>query len=89
VIIEHESLHCTSCKETFVINWIQSPEGETNYVGFDFTCVNRIISIKYAEDHFELKNWGGKCMVVVPPFEVDFSDKKKLQEKLQTYVIFS
>lgn len=87
--IEHESLQCISCKETFTINSIQNSNGETNYTGFDLSCNEYIIGISYTENYYEIRDDSGNYIVTLPPFKIDFSDKEKLYQKIKTYVLFS
>lgn len=86
---DQESLTCISCKEEFMISSLQNPEGDTNYTGFTFTCQDYLVFVNYLEDYFEIKDKNGKYIIALPSFNVDFSDKNKLREKLKTYIIFS
>lgn len=90
-IEDHDILQCQKCRETFRVDSIQSPEGETTYTGFQFTCKRLRINYKYQDEKFSISdlNDRNKEAVVIPVFEVDFSDKNKLHEKIKTYILFS
>jgi hypothetical protein len=90
-IEDHDILQCQKCREIFRVESIQNPEGETRYTGFQFTCNKLRIIYKYDEEKFRISdlNDRNKEPIVIPTFEVDFSDKKKLHEKLKTYILFS
>lgn len=91
LIEDHDILLCRSlnCRERFRIDSIQHPDGETEFVGFHFTCKGYLINYKYDEKEFEIADRSRKRICVCPPFEVDFSDKNKLYEKIKTYIVFS
>lgn len=85
-----ETLTCQSCGEHFSIDQIQDVQGETTYVGFSFTCHQYEIVFLYKDEVFTLYTTsGGKFVANLPIFEVDFSDKNKLHDKLRTYIVFS
>lgn len=90
-IEDHDVLQCQKCREVFRVESVQNPEGETRYTGFQFTCSRLRVIYKYDEGKFRISdlNDRNKEPVVIPTFEVDFSDKKKLHEKLKTYILFS
>lgn len=90
-IEDHDILQCQRCRESFRIDSMQSPEGETTYLGFQFTCKRLHVLCKYEDENFKITdlNDRDKEPVIIPIFEIDFSDKNKLHEKLKTYVIFS
>ena len=92
-----DMLTCRKCKERFDIHWIDEA---TNVVSFAFSCKKMavfhayghgfIIGIKKEllwsyEDRADTKDTDK----YLPPFDIDFSDKKKLHNKLKTYLLFS
>jgi hypothetical protein len=88
-IYDTEILTCQDCNEKFSIASFQNEKGETTYMAFSFTCKKYQVVFLYADESFDLYTRRGKHIVTLPPFQVNFSDKKKLFEKLKTYVIFS
>jgi hypothetical protein len=82
-------LTCQGCQETFRVNSVRDPAGETTYTEFNFTCKDYTVIYKYADDKFVIRDKDRKDIATIPTFEVDFSDKKRLHEKLKTYIIFS
>lgn len=92
-----EMLDCRSCKERFIIHSDQTPTGETVYQRFFFSCKDLMVAHHYDKDMFAIfritkskkKSLPDNSAIWVPSFEVDFSDKKKLHKKLETYVVFS
>jgi hypothetical protein len=84
-----EILTCQECKERFCIDTIQNEKGETTYMSFSFTCKKYNIIFLYADETFDLYTRKGKHITALPIFEVDFSDKKKLYNKLKIYTLFS
>jgi len=91
LIEDHDILTCRSlnCRAVFRIDSIQKPDGETEFIGFHFTCVDYFIYYKYSSGKFEINDRKRVLITACPAFEVDFSDKNKLLEKLRTYLIFS
>jgi hypothetical protein len=83
-----ETLYCVDCKEKFQIHSNQNDEGETTYTGFTFTCNTFEVFFNYIESYFGISK-NGKHIIAIPSFQADFSDKKKLLEKLKTYIVFS
>lgn len=93
---EVQSLRCRRCHETFEIHWVDD-NGETKYLGFTFTCGSLTVHNLY-DKGFCI---GGKELLYsqwqaaapefnyIEKFNVDFSNKNKLYEKLKTYLIFS
>lgn len=84
-----EGLDCRKCKECF---WIHSTQGDnavTEITGFTFSCKDFFVFFNYIEDYFDVKDKNRKFLFAIPSFSVDFSDKKKLHEKLKTYLLFS
>lgn len=83
----------------------QSVEDQTEYLGFSFTCKQYYVYYAYKSGEFHLgkntesftaiKNpinfiwWRVAHSTVLPWFEVSFSDKEKLYNKLKTYILFS
>jgi len=98
---DREILTCTLCKEVFTIFSIQSIEGETIYYGFSFSCQDITVFYEYKNKNFGLFSQKTKSIVdehgdmedisptEVPIFEIDFSNKNKLHNKLKTYLLFS
>lgn len=84
-----ETLTCQECGERFCIDFIQNSSGETSYMAFTFTCKKYNVVYLYAEACFDIYTRKDKHITTLPVFEVDFSDKKKLFDKLRTYIIFS
>lgn len=94
---EVQILTCAKCDEEFEIHWIDDA-GKLTWLGFVFSCNEIVVFNLYSSGFYiggnELlyRNWVGrnaKLENVVPPFEVDFNDKKKLFKKLKTYLVFS
>lgn len=83
-----ETLTCKKCKEVFEIHSTQGLDGTTVIGGFAFSCKRLRIFHNYAEPHFEISKGLG-LVIRIPEFPIDFSNKKKLHEKLKTYIIFS
>lgn len=84
-----DTLTCQECGERFCIDSLQNSAGETTYVAFTFTCKKYDVVFLYSDAAFDIFTRKGKHITTLPAFEVDFSDKKKLFQKLKTYVIFS
>ena len=85
---------CRECKEQFEIHWVEDEDPRA----FTFTCKDVVVSSRYKTD-FEL---GGKellwefCMngrpnnsIYIPIFEVEFSNKDALYQKLKSLILFS
>ena len=101
VIQEVEKLTCPKCEEHFEIYSIQDDTSETHYESFTFTCKDIAVFYHYTNKNFIIGNH--KLLFTsltdfafsligtnnVPVFEVDFSDKNKLYNKLKIYVLFS
>lgn len=87
-----EILDCRSCKERFIIHSVDD-NGETKYTAFFFTCKKFMVAVHYPKNEFAIHTMKAKMIgdlpVWVPPFSVNFSDKKGLHKKLKTYVTFS
>lgn len=87
---------CRKCHETFEIHWIDDMV-KTKMQGFLFTCepltvfnlYNKGFSIGGKELHFSRWKSLNPGFNFIEEFEVDFSNKNKLLEKLKTYLIFS
>lgn len=84
-----ETLTCRKCKESFWIHSLQGDDAETVINGFTFSCKDFWVFFNYIEDYFDVKDKHRKFLFAIPSFEVDFSDKDKLYEKLKTYLLFS
>jgi len=90
-------LTCRKCNERFEIHWLGDID-PTQITAFVFTCKKWVVFFKY-DAGFSIGGkellWGNKSphptseLKYILPFEVDFSDKKKLQKKLKTYLTFS
>lgn len=89
LLLEKEELLCSKCEEVFIIHCIQNSFGETEYDGFTFTCNNYRVYYNYIESYFDISDLSKKHITAIPAFEVNFSDKEKLYNKLKTYLIFS
>lgn len=87
--VDVEIITCRKCKEEFRILSLQGDDGNTDYTGFTFTCKNYRIFSPYLEPYYFDMSEGGKHIVTFPSFVVDFSNKKKLYQKLKTYLVFS
>lgn len=94
---ECQILTCRKCKEIFEIHWVED-NGETRYVAFVFTCKDIVVDYQYADGiHIggrELlyhNKFGTKPITggFLPAFPIDFSNKRKLHNKLKTYLVFS
>lgn len=87
-----EVLDCRSCKERFIIHSTDF-NNETQYTAFFFTCKKFLVAVQYSSNQYAIHKMKAKMIgvepVMVPPFSVDFSDKKALHKKLKTYVTFS
>lgn len=91
---EVQMLTCRACKEKFEIHWVDD-SGKITYLDFVFSCKDIVVINRYVEKAFYIvdkrylyKN-GRACPTnPIPEFTVDFSDKKKLYEKLKTYRVF-
>jgi hypothetical protein len=94
---DREILTCRKCKEVFHIHSEQSDDGVTFYLGFLFSCNGIFVYSHYNTETFFLGKDAKVYATValyhnptrIPSFIPDFSDKKKLHEKLKTYLIFS
>ena len=77
---------CNSCKEGYTIGYIKDI---LSYI--IFTCKNIEIIYYVNNNYFEIKNfWSYKSkMIKVPAFDLDFSNKDSLTNKLNTYILFS
>jgi hypothetical protein len=84
-----ETLYCVDCKETFEIHSLQREDGYTTYEGFSFTCKGYSIFNNYGEKYFDISDKKGKHITAIPEFPANFSSRKKLHEKLKTYILFS
>jgi hypothetical protein len=88
-----ETLTCCKCKESFHIVFVQDDiTQKTHYTTFVFSCNKIWITYHYNIDIFFL--WktptaSPKDIIKIPSFPIDFSDKKKLFDKLKTYILFS
>src|SRR5580698_876428 len=83
-----ETLTCKKCKETFQIYSTQGLDGITTIGGFAFSCKKLRVFFSYLKSNFYISKRGND-ITNIPSFTVDFSDKKKLYEKLKTYIVFS
>jgi hypothetical protein len=91
-----ETLSCRQCKEMFRIYSNQDTLGETNILGFMFSCNKIFIYHHYNSDTIFLGRDDRIYSSALDPnpthfpaFTMNFSDKKKLHSKLQTYLVFS
>lgn len=89
LVLEKEELTCSKCGEFFIIHYIQNSLAETEYDGFTFTCNDYSVYYNYIESYFDISDLNKKHITAIPAFEVNFSDKEKLYNKLKTYLIFS
>jgi hypothetical protein len=95
---EVQILKCFNCKEKFEVHWIDDA-GTVTYLEFVFSCKDIVVVNRYAENNFYIvdkkhlynskRPSGLPVTNPIPQFTVDFSDKKKLYEKLRTYRVFS
>lgn len=97
---EVQVLTCFKCKEVFEVHWVDdSQTGIVTYLDFVFSCDDIVVINRYGEETFYIvdKKYlyrrsrpnGLAVSHPIPQFTVDFSDKKKLYEKLKTYRVFS
>lgn len=96
-------LTCRSCNEVFEIHSMQHADGTTEYNAFLFSCKELCIFCSYITNEFYIGNhrdmpYAGyydlilqakRWKTCLPSFEVDFSNKDKLYEKIKTYLLFS
>lgn len=101
VSYEIQMLKCRKCGEQFEIH--ETSHGNASmYKAFVFTCKNLVVFNEYGSgfrigdtDLLWSKDVSARAWktpddpVWIVPFEVDFSDKKKLYKKLKTYLVFS
>jgi len=87
--VDVEKLTCRKCNEEFWIHSMQGDDGATNIDSFTFTCKDFHIFFNYVEDYFDVKDRDRKYLFTIPSFQVDFSDKEALYQKLRTYLLFS
>lgn len=97
-LISHDVniLSCRKCKEIFEIHSINK-NGETTYTSFVFTCKRLAVVNSYAHGfaiggrEYLYGKWTANTYYdnYISPFDIDFSDKKKLHKKLKTYLVFS
>ncbi len=80
---------CQNCKEEFEIGGIIGDPTQ----GFGFTCNGISVYHNYEMKQFGLKRKGPDDwkfnLIWIPEFEVNFSEKEKLHQRLLTYIIFS
>ena len=86
---------CASCFETFEVHWLGYSD-PTEVLSFVFTCNGITVFIKYDSGMFigkqELlfnKQVNVFDYTVIPFFDINFSLKDELFEKLSTYMVFS
>lgn len=98
-----EILTCRSCNEVFEIYSEDDMIGDLVYTAFQFSCEDICVLYDYDKSVYIISKpnmlWEnlGKSPttrtlapeIKTPPFEIDFSNKKKLYKKLKTYVTFS
>ena len=90
-----EILTCRKCEEKFEIYWWD----DCDVSSFSFSCKDLAVLSTYDGKLAGLHVAHKKYMwpdylrqadsVDIPPFNIDFSDKKKLHKKLKTYLLFS
>lgn len=88
-------LTCRKCNEQFEIHWLGDID-PIKVVSFVFTCKNLAVCYDYEKGFYV----GGQevlwktqksalALSLIEPFDVDFSDKKKLYKRLKTCLVFS
>ena len=77
---------CSVCKEGYTLGLFKD---KVSYI--IFTCKQLELLCYFSKNYFEIKNfWIAKSkFLVIPSFQIDFSDKETLYKKLSTYLIFS
>jgi hypothetical protein len=98
VLIDRENLTCRSCGESFWIFSIVDAGNVTEIVTFSFSCKDIRVVHDYGSGFIigsknsfmnDLSNLSTSGNPILSPFDIDFSDKKKLYTKLKTYLTFS
>lgn len=75
---------CHECKECFTFSGIEDETPDS----LQFQCKEIRVFIYYKADSIALQV-DFKQPIYLPYFEIDFSDKEKLYNKLRTYLLFS
>lgn len=76
---------CKSCGDYFMIISV------SNTKELQFTCKEFCIFYTKGDSYFEIYNTNGTShedWVRIPMFDINFSDRERLYEKLKTYLIF-
>src|SRR5271166_163582 len=95
-IIHRDTLTCTSCGEYYQV-FVFSPdkEGFSSRKDFahiiEFSCENMVVSLSETKGRLAIRAKGTAydSKIDIPQFDLDLTDKAKLQEKLKTYLVFS
>lgn len=80
------SYDCKSCGDYFSIISIAGSKE------LQFTCKEYCLLYQEGDSHFEIYNtdWAShEDKVPIPMFDIDFSNRERLYEKLKTYLIFA
>lgn len=75
---------CYFCKETFIIKGIEDEDPDS----LSFTCKDITVYVRYKVNDIVISK-KITDLVTIPNFNIDFSDKEKLYNKLSTYLLFS
>jgi hypothetical protein len=75
---------CTNCNEIFCFGYYND-----TLTNMSFTCLNIEVTIYSSKPHYTISSARIVDNIHIPAFNIDFSDKNKLFEKLHTYIIFS
>lgn len=94
-----EILTCRKCCEVFEIHSEEDPITYSKILAFVFSCNKIYVRHSYEEDVFHIGNFrmqfkfrnkgGAGKYTTIPSFNIDFSDKEKIFNKLKTYLVFS
>jgi hypothetical protein len=80
---------CQKCEEKFTIFFIDS--SEVKFISFLFTCKEFEVAYPYSANKFGIcrKDFKEDKHIWIPYFDVDFSNKEELYQKIKTYILFS
>ena len=86
---DNETFICLYCKEHFIIITYLDSNNETEYIAFGFTTENYAIYHWYELKEFEIMDRKKeKFITSLSLFDVDFSDKEKISNKIDIYLTF-
>jgi hypothetical protein len=79
-------LYCDSCDEFFTLSGLEDEDADY----LKFTCKSITVHVHFNTNYILLdKNNDFENATQIVKFEMNFSDKEKLYNKLSTYIIFS